>query len=165
VQYFASLNIAEQVYDALHTWDILGKLEVTKVSLDFFRQFDKLVRIGTYRKGGVTYNKLTSGLKKWTEKTILSLAERTPDDYVLPLVMNKDTGLPQSPPGGALRSQVAVLGLNNAYKGVLPPSWVTGDENPWKRPSKSSIVKGGDCHGSADDYDEVYDENQFSFEF
>ena len=160
MQYFASLNVAEQVYDALLTWDILGKLEVTKVSLAFFRQFDKSVKIGSYHKGGITYNKLTSGLKEWAENTVLSIAERTPDDSVLPLVIDKTTGLPL-PPRGALRSQVAVLGLKNAYNGVLPPSWVKGTKGSSRLSPGKSNVKGGDCHDSDGDYDG----SQFNFEF
>jgi hypothetical protein len=38
VQYSASFNVAEQIFDALITWDKIGQLEVTGVSLKFFRQ-------------------------------------------------------------------------------------------------------------------------------
>ena len=78
-----------------------------------------------YRKGSKTYHKLTSALKTWAENTLLSLAQRTPDDLLLPLIMDKTTGEPL-PPRGALRSQVAVLGTYNSYNGVIPPSWANG---------------------------------------
>jgi glucoamylase len=125
VQYFASFNVAEQIFDALITWNIIGKLEVTKVSLEFFRQFDKKIKVGVYRKGSKTYDKLTYALKTWAENTLRSLAERTPKDLVLPLIMNKTTGEPE-PPRGALRSQVAVLGSYHSYHGLVPPSWANG---------------------------------------
>jgi glucoamylase len=104
---------------------MLGELEVTGVSLKFFREFDKNIQIGKYKKGSSTYESLTAGLHEWAENTILSLAKRTPADLIIPLVMDKETGEPTGP-RGALRSQVAVLGAHNSYKGVVPPSWVNG---------------------------------------
>ena len=125
VQYFASFNVAEQIFDALITWNIIGKLEVTKVSLKFFQQFDKKIKVGVYRKGSKTYDQLTYAMKTWAENTLRSLAERTPPDLVLPLIMNKTTGEPE-PPRGALRSQVAVLGSYHSHNGLIPPSWAHG---------------------------------------
>ena len=125
MQYFASFNVAEQIFDALITWNIIGHLEVTQVSLKFFLQFDKKIKTGSYRKGSKTYRTLTSALKIWAENTLLSLAKRTPDDLILPLIMNKTTGEPE-PPRGALRSQVAVLGAYHSYNGLVPPSWANG---------------------------------------
>jgi glucoamylase len=125
VQYFASFNVAEQIFDALITWNILGELEVTSVSLEFFQQFDEKIKVGVYRKDSKTYGRLTYDLKTWAENTLRSLAKRTPEDLVLPLIMNKTTGEPE-PPRGALRSQVAVLGAYNSYIGVIPPSWANG---------------------------------------
>jgi glucoamylase len=133
VQYFASFNVAEQIFDALETWDRLGELEVTSVSLKFFRDFDKTIRIGKYKRGSGSYERLKTALGKWAENTIISLADRTPGDFIIPLVMDKVTGKP-IPPRGALRSQVAVLGAHNAYNHVIPPSWANG-RTP-KRPGK-----------------------------
>jgi glucoamylase len=164
VQYFASFNVAEQIFDALITWDIIGHLEVTRVSLSFFRQFDKKIKIGMYRKGSKTYRNLTSALKIWAENTLLSLAQRTPDDLILPLIMNKTTGEPV-PPRGALRSQVAVLGAYHSYNGLIPPSWANGSpsskklgmEMPLDSDSEHEHCGCAAC-ASGSDY-----ENQFNF--
>jgi glucoamylase len=158
VQYFASFNVAEQIFDALITWDKIGQLEVTDVSLEFFRQFDKGIKIGVYTKRSKKYKKLTAALKDWAENTLLSLAERTPPDLVLPLVMNKTTGEPV-PPRGALRSQVAVLGAHNAYKGITPPSWANGGPGSGKVQKARSGVGVEHCHGIPDE------ESQISFGF
>jgi glucoamylase len=131
VQYFASFNVAEQIFDALITWNIVGELEVTNVSLKFFQQFDKNIKVGVYPTGSKTYDRLTYALKTWAENTLRSLAKRTPKDLVLPLIMNKTTGEPV-PPRGALRSQVAVLGTYNSYNGVIPPSWANGNSRAKK---------------------------------
>jgi glucoamylase len=155
VQYFASFNVAEQIFDALITWDMLGELEVTGVSLKFFRDVDKTIRIGKYKKGSRTYERLTAILHDWAENTILSLSERTPEDMKIHLVMDKVTGKPTGP-RGALRSQVAVLGARNAYNGIVPPSWVHGSYS--RTPNKPGKVPSrGPCHLS--------DEEQFPFDF
>jgi glucoamylase len=164
VQYFASFNVAEQIFDALITWNIIGKLEVTSVSLKFFQQFDKKIKVGVYRKGSKTYGGLTSALKTWAENTLLSLAERTPEDLVLPLIMNKTTGEPV-PPRGALRSQVAVLGSYNSHNGVIPPSWAHGyprakklwNEMPLE--SDSDLEREQHCGGASGSDDD----NQINF--
>jgi glucoamylase len=164
VQYFASINVAEQIFDALLTWDLIGKLEVTKVSLKFFRQIDKTIKIGTYSKDSRTYNQLTTTIRDWAENTLLSLRPRTPPDLILPLVMNNRTGEPMLPPigpNGALRSQVAVLGIHNSYNGVIPPSWANGyptrkPKNPWgRKPGHGSKH----CDGSSDF------EDQYAFDY
>ena len=67
MQYFASLNVAEQIFDALITWDLIGSLDITKVSLKFFRQFDDKVLLGKYKKGSPTYDKMTSAARAWAE--------------------------------------------------------------------------------------------------
>jgi glucoamylase len=159
VQYFASFNVAEQIFDALITWNKIGQLEVTRVSLKFFRQFDKGIKIGVYAKSSKTYRQMTAALKAWAENTLLSLAQRTPQDLVLPLVMNKTTGEPM-PPRGALRSQVAVLGAHNAYNGVIPPSWANGGPGSGKLREEKSGVGAEHCHHDSPD-----EESQFGFWF
>ncbi|KAH9060440.1 hypothetical protein EDB87DRAFT_1576933 [Lactarius vividus] len=66
-QYFATLGVAEQTYDALITWDLIGELQVTDLSLKNSRQFDQ-------NKLGRADNPL--------------VAVHTPDDYVLPMAMD-----------------------------------------------------------------------------
>ena len=158
------MNVGEQIFDALHTWDLIGKLDVTKVSLKFFRQFDKRIKIGMYSKGSKTYSQLTSTIRDWAEKTILSIQPRTPSDLILPLVFNKTTGEPMLPPvgpDGALRSQVAVLGLHNAYNNVIPPSWAHGYPKPQPRKpwDKWSGDGGKHCDGGSNF------EDQYAFDY
>ncbi len=157
MKYFATFNVAEQIFDALITWNLVGSLNVTRVNIKFFRQFDSLVLLGKYNKGSLTYNKLTSALRAWAENTLVSLEGRTPADFVLPLNMNETTGEP-APPEGALRSQVAVLGAHNAYSGVIPPSWAHGG-GYLKNGPKNSSVNGHDCSL------EVDSESQLGFGF
>ncbi|KAI0267065.1 Six-hairpin glycosidase-like protein [Gloeopeniophorella convolvens] len=121
-QFFASFNAAEQLYDALITWDLLGQLSVTRLDLKFWRQFDKSVKIGTYKKGSGTYKSLTNAVHEWANKIVLQLAKSTPDDYVLVECVDKVTGAPYGP-RGMIRSLAAALGVIDAYNGLKPPNW------------------------------------------
>jgi glucoamylase len=66
-QYFATLHASEQILDALRTWDLLGELQITDLSLKFFRQFNRDVKIGTYKKGSEVYESLAYALTSWAE--------------------------------------------------------------------------------------------------
>ena len=120
-----TLGVAEQMYDSLMTWDMLGYLEVTKVSLAFFRQFDKHIRVGKYRKSSKEYKHLTDALKNWAEQTLLFVADHIPEDYVLPMAMDRTTAEPTGS-AGTIHSLIAALTVYDAYKGLVPHSWYHG---------------------------------------
>jgi glucoamylase len=119
---FASFNSAEQLYDALTTWDLIGHLEVTPVSLKFWKQFDKSIRVGKHAKGSQKYKILTAYVREWANKIVLQLVKATPDDYVLLEAADKYTGLPYGP-RGMIRSLAAALGVIDAHNGLIPPNW------------------------------------------
>lgn len=132
-QYFGTLHAAEQLFDALITWDLLGELQITDVSLKFFRQFDQNINVGTYRKGSDVYENLTDAITNWAEKTVLFVAEHTPDDYVLTMAMDRESADPVGP-RGTLHCLVSVLSVYDAYHGLIPPSWAHGGSfNPKSR--------------------------------
>jgi glucoamylase len=114
------------MFDALMTWELIGELQVTSVSLKFFRQFDNNIEVGTYHKGSKVYSRLTYAITNWAERTLLFLSEHTPDDYVLPMAMNGTTGEPVGP-RGTIHCLVAALSLYDAYNGLIPRSWAHGD--------------------------------------
>ncbi|KAF8267656.1 Six-hairpin glycosidase-like protein [Lactarius quietus] len=120
-QYFGTLHATEQLFDALITWDLIGELQVTDVSLKFFRQFDQHVNVGTYRKGSDVYESLTDAITNWAEKTVLFVADHTPDDYVLTMAMDKETADPVGP-RGTLHCLVSVLSVYDA-DGAGPWDW------------------------------------------
>jgi len=117
------------------TWDRIGYIEVTPVSLKFWRQFDSNISVDTYKKGSSEYNVLTDYARDWANKIILQLAKATPDDYVLPEFIHRETGEPYGP-RGMIRSLAAALGVIDAYKGLMPPNWghptqnLSANENP-----------------------------------
>jgi glucoamylase len=101
---------------------MVGYIEVTPVSLKFWKLFDDNIAVTTYRKGTPGYKVLTDHVRKWVNKIVLQLAKATPDDYVLVECIDKETGGPYGP-RGMIRSLAAALGVIDAYKGLIPPNW------------------------------------------
>jgi glucoamylase len=121
------------------TWDLLGELQITDLSLKFFRQFDQNVKVGTYEKGSEVYEGLTYALTSWAERTILFLAERTPEDYVLTMSIDRTTGLPVGP-RGTIHSLAGAISVYDAYNGLIPPSWAHGGSGRFsKHPRNDSL--------------------------
>jgi glucoamylase len=117
------------------TWDLLGELQITNLSLKFFRQFDQNVKTGTYKKGTEVYERLTYALTGWAERTLLFVAEHTPEDYVLTLAIDRTTGKPVGP-RGTVHCLVAAMSVRDVYNGMIPPSWADGTSGrfvhrPW----------------------------------
>jgi len=129
------------------TWELIGELQVTNISLKFFRQFDPNIEIGTYHKSSEVYESLTLTITSWAEKTILFLSDHTPDDYVLSLAIDKTTGEPVGP-RGAIHPLSATLSVYGAYNGLIPPSWANGGQStrvPWNVWNDNFNVGFGEC--------------------
>ena len=110
------------MYDALITWDLIGYIDVTPVSLKFWRQFDNGISVQRYEKGSQDYATLTEYVRDWANKIVLQLEKATPSDYVLVECIEKETGEPYGP-RGMIRSLAAALGVIDAYNGLVPPNW------------------------------------------
>lgn len=110
------------MYDALITWDIIGYIDVTPVSLKFWKQFDSRVSVKRYKKDSRAYKVLTEYVRNWANKIVLQLEKATPSDYVLVECIDKNTGGPYGP-RGMIRALAAALGVIDAHKGLVPPNW------------------------------------------
>jgi glucoamylase len=110
------------LYDALITWDLIGYIDVTPVSLKFWKQFDQRVSARCYEKGSQGYKVLSEYVRDWANKIVLQLEKATPSDYVLVECIEKETGEPYGP-RGMIRSLSAALGVIDAYNGLAPPNW------------------------------------------
>ena len=104
------------------TWDMIGHIDVTPVSLKFWKQFDERISVKRYRKSSKGYKVLTDYVHDWANKIVLQLAKATPEDYVLVQCVDKVTGKPYGP-RGMVRSLAAALGVIDAYNGLAQPNW------------------------------------------
>lgn len=65
--YLCTLAAAEQLYDAIYTWDRIGSLEITDVSLNFFTDLYSSARIGTYPSSSATYASIVNAVKTYAD--------------------------------------------------------------------------------------------------
>jgi len=65
--YLNTLAAAEQLYDALYTWNKQGYIPVTATSLAFFEDFSSSVTAGTYASSTSTYSTLYNAVKTYAD--------------------------------------------------------------------------------------------------
>ncbi|VDB84180.1 unnamed protein product [Peniophora sp. CBMAI 1063] len=171
-QFFATYNVAEVIYDAIHTWDVLGHVEVTDVSLKFWAPLIRDVKVGKHKKGHKGYETLIKAARYWAEDIMSLLASKTPKDYVLTEVVNKTTNEPGGP-RGMIRSLTAALSAADTRGGMVPRPWDGRKPNtkphhasegaefaPWDAGENWVILNkpGSDSYESDDSYDSYTDE-------
>ncbi|KAI0060541.1 Six-hairpin glycosidase [Artomyces pyxidatus] len=142
-QFFSSFNQAEQLYDALSTWEKLGGLDVTPVSRKFFVQFDANIKPGHYTKGSSTYRHLTTAIREYADEVLVLLSKHTPEDFILTEAIDKNVGGPVGP-RGMIRSLAAAMSAADTHNGMTPPSWSgpRNEGNPYSNTPDSQTVLG-----------------------
>lgn len=65
--YLNTLAAAEQLYDALYTWNKQGSITVTATSLAFFEDLSSSVTAGTYASTSSTYTTLYNAVKTYAD--------------------------------------------------------------------------------------------------
>lgn len=147
------------------TWDLIGYIEVTPVSLKFWEQFDSNIQVATYRKGTPGYKVLTEHVRKWANKIIMQLSKATPDDYVLVECVDKETGGPHGP-RGMIRSLAAALGAIDSQKGLMPPNWghTVQKSEPNGSPACPTVNNAqAEHYNSSPDSQQTYDRDIFRY--
>ncbi|PSR78193.1 hypothetical protein PHLCEN_2v7525 [Hermanssonia centrifuga] len=120
--YLATFAVAEQLYDALIVWNAQGSLDVTSISLDFFRQFSASVAVGTYASSTSTFQTLTAAISNFADGFIVENAKYTPSDGGLSEQYDKNSGTPLSAVD-LTWSYASALTVFEARSGFTSPSW------------------------------------------
>ncbi|KAI0057907.1 glucoamylase [Artomyces pyxidatus] len=120
--YLTTLAVAEQLYDALTTWNSLGELNVTTVSLAFFKQFDSDVVVGTYPSTTANYAALTGAVKNFADGFVEIVAKYTPANGGLSEQYNRGTGV-QLSAADLTWSYASALTAFGARAGTITASW------------------------------------------
>ncbi|PIL22798.1 hypothetical protein GSI_15493 [Ganoderma sinense ZZ0214-1] len=137
--YLSVFAVAEQLYDALITWNKQGSLDVTSTSLAFFKQFDSSVTTGTYRSDSSTYSSLTSAIRAFADGFLEINAKYTPSNGALSEQFDKSSGTPLSAAdltwsyASALTAFAARSGKTYAgwgASGLTVPSQCNGNAGP-----------------------------------
>lgn len=136
--YLITLAAAEQLYDALYTWNKQGSITVTATSLAFFKDFNSYITVGTYASSSTTYTTLYNAIKTYADGYVDVVAKYSPTNGSLSEQFNKVGGAPLSA-YDLTWSYAALLTAAARRAGVVPYSW--------GEPSASSVP--GTCSATS----------------
>ncbi|KAI0042277.1 carbohydrate-binding module family 20 protein [Auriscalpium vulgare] len=120
--YLCTLAVAEQLYDALLTWNSVGSITVTSTSLPFFQQFSSSITAGTYASSTSTYSTLTAAIKTYADGFVAIVAKYTPSAGGLAEQFDKSSGAALSA-ADLTWSYASALTAFGARAGVITASW------------------------------------------
>jgi glucoamylase len=120
--YLNTLAAAEQLYDALYTWNKQGSITVTSTSLAFFQDFDSSITAGTYASSSSTYATLYNAVQTYADGYVNIVATYAQSNGSLSEQFSRSNGAPLS--AYALTwSYAAFLTAASRRAGVVPYSW------------------------------------------
>jgi len=94
--YLSTLAAAEQLYDALRVWESQGSIQVTSISLNFFRDFNSSISTGTYTSGSATYTNLMAAILDYADGFVDIVQTYMGTNGALAEQFDKSTGGPLS---------------------------------------------------------------------
>ncbi|ESZ97509.1 glycoside hydrolase family 15 protein [Sclerotinia borealis F-4128] len=120
--YLNTLAAAEQLYDALYTWNKQGSITVTATSLAFFKDFSSSITAGTYASSSTTYTTLYNAIKTYADGYVNIVATYAQSNGSLSEQFNRAGGAPLSA-HDLTWSYGAFLTAAARRAGVVPYSW------------------------------------------
>jgi glucoamylase len=94
--YLTTLAVAEQLYDALIVWKAQGSLDVTAVSLPFFKSIYSAAAVGTYASSTSAFTGITGAVQTFADGFVAVAAKYTPSNGGLAEQFDRNTGAPLS---------------------------------------------------------------------
>lgn len=120
--YLNTLAAAEQLYDALYTWNKQGSITVTSTSLPFFQDLDSSITAGTYASSSSTYTTLYNAVKTYADGYVNIIATYAQSNGSLSEQFSRSNGAPLSA-YDLTWSYAAFLTAAARRAGVVPYSW------------------------------------------
>lgn len=120
--YLNTLAAAEQLYDALYTWNKQASITVTSTSLSFFQDFDSSVAAGTYSSSSSTYTTLYNAVKTYADGYVNVIATYAQSNGSLSEQFSRSNGTPLSA-YDLTWSYAAFLTAAARRAGVVPYTW------------------------------------------
>jgi glucoamylase len=119
----STFAVAEQLYDAILTWQSTRFIDVTQISLAFFQQVYPKASIGRYEdKPGGEFGEIIRAVKTFADGFVKVAAKATPSDGSLSEQFDKNKGTPRG-----IRdltwSYASALTAGDRFAGVKPASW------------------------------------------
>ncbi|KAF4623996.1 hypothetical protein G7Y89_g14180 [Cudoniella acicularis] len=120
--YLNTLAAAEQLYDALYTWNKQGYITVTSTSLAFFKDFSSSVTVGTYASSTTTYTTLYNAVNTYADGYMNIVATYAQSNGSLSEQFSRSNGTPLSA-YDLTWSYASFLTAAARRAGVVPYSW------------------------------------------
>ena len=120
--YLTSLAAAEQLYDALYTWNKLGSITVTSTSLPFFHDLDPSITTGSYSSTSSAYSTLYNAVRAYADEFIDIVATYAHPNGSLAEQFHRADGTPLSA-FDLTWSYAAFLTAVARRDGIVPYSW------------------------------------------
>ncbi|KAJ6028941.1 uncharacterized protein N7446_011718 [Penicillium canescens] len=133
--YLCTLAAAEQLYDALYTWNKIGSLTITSVSLSFFKDIYSSAATGTYASSSSTYASIVSAVKTYADGYVSIVETYAMSNGSLAEQFSRSDGSPLSA-RDLTWSYAALLTANERRNAVVPAPW--GETSASSVPSQCS---------------------------
>lgn len=121
--FLCTLAAAEQLYDAILTWQMQGYIQVTSTSLAFFTDLVSGVTAGTYQSSSSTYTSIINAVQTYADGYVQIVATYADSNGGLSEQFDKSTGA-QTSAADLTWSYAALLSAANRRNGIVPPAWV-----------------------------------------
>ncbi|TVY31104.1 Glucoamylase [Lachnellula hyalina] len=144
--YLNTLAAAEQLYDALYTWNKQGSITVTATSLAFFQDLSSSVTAGTYSSTSSTYTTLYNAAKSYADGYVNIVATYAQSNGSLAEQFSRSTGAPLSA-RDLTWSYASFLTAAARRAGVVPYSW--GEPSASSVPSTCSSTSASGTYSTA----------------
>ena len=139
--YLCTYAAAEQLYDALYTYDQLGSVNVTDLSRPFFNDLVPNIATGSYAKKSSEYTSISTAMKTYADGFVSIAEQYTPSNGSLSEQYSRDNGTALSA-RDLTWSYASFLTMQQARNGNMGPSWGASKANTIPDTCSSGGVQG-----------------------
>ncbi|KAF8604159.1 glucoamylase [Ceratobasidium sp. AG-I] len=120
--YLATLAAAEQLYDALYSWNKQSSIAITSTSLSFFQQLYSSAAVGTYASSTTQYTAITAAVKTYADGFVAIVQQYQGSGGALAEQFSRSNGAPLSA-ADLTWSYASALTAFDARASHVPASW------------------------------------------
>ncbi|CAK7238438.1 glycoside hydrolase 15 protein [Sporothrix eucalyptigena] len=120
--FLATLAAAEQLYDALYTWNKIGSITVDSTSLAFFQQLYSSAAVGTYASSSAGYSAIVDAVQTYADGFVTLVETHAMTNGSLSEQYDRNLGTELSA-RDLTWSYAAALTANMRRNAVVPQPW------------------------------------------